>query len=345
MEEKLEPINEAKVSPWLAEKLKNSVAPFTYTLIESGHSNLTFLVTDADQNRWVLRRPPLHQVLATAHDMVREHTIISALYPTGFLVPEPIALCTDDSISSFPFYVMEFIDGVIISDLEAAKKVPEDLRAKTGRALAETLAHLHSIDPDEIGLAELAKKEDYISRQLHRWLKQFKQSKAPQSDDVEKVHDILAQNIPPQKYTGIVHADFRLDNCVLDETTGKVRAVLDWELCTLGDTLADIGIFAGYWANLDDGEMILFDSPTAQPGFISRQDLLNEYAKASGRDLEHIDYYLAFANWRIVCILQGVYSRYLDGAMHGKTPAGGMDALKTRIDSLIKKSWQYVDKL
>lgn len=341
----MEPINEERVSPWLADNIKGSEPPFTYSLVASGQSNLTFFVSDAKQNRWVLRRPPMHQILATAHDMVREYTIISALHPTGFLVPAPVALCEDESINTFSFYVMEFIDGLIITDMEAAKKTSLELRGKSGPALAQTLAHLHSLDPTKVGLGELAKTEDYIARQLRRWLKQFKQSKAPQSEDVEKIHDILKENTPEQKYSGIVHADYRLDNCVLDENTGEIRAVLDWELCTLGDTMADIGIFAAYWAESTNDETVLFGSPTALPGFINRQELLDEYAKATNRDLEHIDYYLAFAHWRLICIIQGVYSRYLDGAMHGKTPPGGVEDLRLRIEALIKRTWVHVEKI
>ena len=344
-----EAINEEAVSAWLKksleEKNRDFTLPFSYSLIQQGQSNLTFTVSDKDNRKWVLRRPPLHQVLSTAHDMVREHTIISALHSIDFLVPEPIALCTDETINTFPFYIMEFVDGLIISNVEIAQSVPTNIKNNSGIALAETLAHLHSYDPDEIGLSDFAKKADYIQRQLHRWLKQFKQSTAPQSSDIEKIHDILLKNVPPQKYTGIVHADYRLDNCVLDPTTGKVKAVLDWELCTLGDTMADIGISACYWAESSDDVEPLFDSPTSHPDFINRKELLEAYAKTSNKDLGDIEYYIAFASWRLVCILQGVYSRYLAGAMKGKTPPGGVDGLKIRIDDLTKKTWDYIKNI
>lgn len=343
-------INIDAVSAWLDTALKDAgieaSTPYSFSLVATGQSNMTFIVEAQNGFRFVLRRPPLHQVLATAHDMVREFTIISALHPTGFPVPEPIALCEDQNVLEFPFYIMEFVEGTIISDFEVAKTVPMELKEKAGASLSKTLAELHSFDPDELGLSAFAKKADYIPRQLHRWLKQFKQSKTAQSPDIEKIHDVLVDNIPEQKYSGIVHGDYRLDNCVLDPVTGEVKAVLDWEICTLGDTLADIGVFATYWGDQDEEQSTLFNSATSQPGFIGRKELIQKYIEASGRNIaDQIDYYLAFALWRLVCILQGVYSRYLDDAMPGKEPPGGMENLKSRINELISKSWTYLEAI
>ena len=172
-------VDTPQIKSWLSQNIPDSKPPFDFDLVPDGQSNLTFIIADSNDKKWVLRRPPLHQVLATAHDMTREHTIISALHPTGFPVPEPIQLCTDSAISERPFFIMEYADGLIIKDIEAVKDMSLDLRRQSGINLAKTLAQLHSINPDEVGLNELAKKEDYISRQLNRWVKQVRQSQNP----------------------------------------------------------------------------------------------------------------------------------------------------------------------
>ena len=343
-------IREKQVSLWLETKLKENSCdydpPFNFELVPAGQSNLTFIVSDSGQNKWVLRRPPLSQVLSTAHDMTREFKIISALHPAGFPVPKPIALCEDESINDRPFYVMDFADGLIIRNQEIAGEIPSQTRQECGPALARTLAQLHAIDPDQVGLEQLAKKQDYIARQLKRWLGQFQQSKIPQDLRVEALHNYLSKNIPDQTQTGIVHGDYRLDNCVISPTSPtEVTAVLDWELCTLGDTLADLGTLCMYWAEPSEQDTALFDSPTKLPGFSARQELVDAYSEASGTDISSIDFYMAFANWRLVCILQGVYDRYLSGAMGDKISPISTDVMAGHIKVLIEKAEAYAGEI
>jgi aminoglycoside phosphotransferase (APT) family kinase protein len=315
-------IDEQNVSKWFMEHVPEVELPLEFTLIAGGRSNLTFKVDDAAGHRWALRRPPVSHVLPTAHDMSREHRIISALGPAGVPVATAIGLCTDEAVNQAPFYVMEFVDGHILrsaEQVEAAFPVPA--RAGIGHNLADTLASLHKIDPDDVGLGDLARRDGYIERQLRRWREQFKNG-IVNGDDyeglVERVASELGQRIPEQIGLGIVHGDYRLDNTVFDDQ-GRVRAILDWELCTLGDPMADVGLLMVYWNDPSDADSPIGTSATMAPGMATRKDLLERYAKASGRDVSAIPFYTAFGYWKLACIMQGVYARYLGGAGAGDT--------------------------
>ncbi len=307
------------VTAWFEEHVPGAVGPLDFELIAGGHSNLTFGVTDAAGHHLVLRRPPLGHVLATAHDMGREHKIISALAPTPVPVAPALGLCTDESVNGAPFYVMDFVDGLILRDGSTVEQLTVDARRNASESIAETLAAIHAVDPDAVGLGDLGKKDGYIARQLKRWYGQFEQSKTREVPLVDQVHDALAARIPDQGRAGIVHGDYRLDNCMTDEK-GNVIAVLDWEICTLGDPLADVGLLMVYWTEADDAAVLL-TAPTASDGFLKRQDLLDIYAERSGRDLSQIDFYIAFGYWKLACIVEGVYARYVGGAM-GDTTTG-----------------------
>jgi aminoglycoside phosphotransferase (APT) family kinase protein len=307
-----------KVSAWFADNIPEAVLPLQFRRVAGGRSNLTFEVRDAAANRYVLRRPPTSHVLPMAHDMRREHRIISALGPAGVPVPAALGLCTDDAVNGAPFYVMAFVDGVIARDeKEAEAGLDLEARHHSGLALVDTLAQIHSVDPDAVGLGDLGRKEEYISRQLRRWYANYQGALESRGGtalaDVDEAHDHLAAHVPEQGPAAVVHGDYRLDNCVVDHA-GDVLAVLDWELCTLGDPLADLGQLLVYWT--EPGEFsALGHSPTLVPGFASRSELTERYAAATGRDLGRLDFYLAFAYWKLACILEGVYSRYVAGAM------------------------------
>lgn len=332
-----EGIEAEAVTAWFARHVPDAAAPLGFSLIEAGHSNMTFVVTDASAQRWVLRRPPLHTVLATAHDMGREHRAIAALHPQGFPVPRPLGLCADHSVNGAPFYVMEHVEGSVIRNAEdAAGLAPRTRRALSG-ALVEVLARLHSFDADAVGLADHGRREGYVARQLSRWLRQVSDSEVAERPQIRALHDHLAGRIPPQSTTGIVHGDYRLDNCIVSGD-GQVRAVLDWELCTLGDVLADVAMLLIYWSEPDDEFHALEDPPTAVGGFSTRAELLEAYAAASGRSLERIDFYLAWAAWRLACIFVGVRARYLAGAMGGKAPVEGIQSFERRIDGLLARA-------
>jgi aminoglycoside phosphotransferase (APT) family kinase protein len=335
-------IDEPLVTPWLEEHVEGLRPPLTFTLIAGGHSNLTYRLDDADGHAFVLRRPPLHHVLATAHDMGREHRIISALGPTPVPVPPALAYCDDPEVNGAPFYVMDFVDGLVIRDQFVAGKVPAEVRRAAGMSLAATLAKIHAVDPDAVGLGELGRKEGYIDRQLRRWYKQFLDSKTREVPALEKVYERLRAEIPEQGPATIVHGDYRLDNCLVGDD-GRIAAVLDWEICTLGDPLADVGLLMVYWTDPDDESAALLTAPTQLPGFQRRADLLQRYAERSGRDVAAIDYYTAFGYWKLACIVEGVYARYRGGAMGSE--ASGFEAFATQVERLAAAAEEAVTRV
>ncbi len=306
-------IDAARVTAWLLERSELE-APLSFEMIQGGRSNLTYTVTDAAGRRVILRRPPLHSVLQSAHDVAREHRIVSALAASDVPVPPLVGLETDESVNGAPFYVMRFVDGVVIRDAEVARTLEPEVRHAAGEHLVDVLARLHAVDPDEVGLGELGRKEDYIARQLARWHRQLTQGRTRELPLLDELHARLSADIPPQGPAAIVHGDYRLDNVIVDPTTGEVQAVLDWELTTLGDPLADAGLLQVYWAQAGDPTLPLPDAPTLVPGFPSRADAVARYAAASGRDLSALPYYVAFGYWKLACILEGVYARYSSGA-------------------------------
>jgi aminoglycoside phosphotransferase (APT) family kinase protein len=303
-----------RVTAWFTEHAPGVVPPLSFDLVAGGRSNLTFVVDDDAGHRWVLRRPPLGHVLATAHDMGREHRIISALAPTDVPVPGVVGLCTDEAVNGAPFYVMEHVDGLVLRDAHHAQEVSPEVRRRAGLSLAENLARIHAVDPDAVGLGDLGRKEGYIERQLKRWNGQFEKAKTREVPEVAEAHARLAANIPVQGPATIVHGDYRLDNCIID-ATGEVAAVLDWEICTLGDPLADLGVLMCYWTEPGDEFGALPGSATTLEGFPSRAELVAAYEAAGGRKAERLGYYEAFGYWKLACILEGVFARYKGGAM------------------------------
>jgi aminoglycoside phosphotransferase (APT) family kinase protein len=307
-------IDEQGVTAWLAERTEID-PPLTFETVQGGRSNLTYVVTDEVGRRLVLRRPPLHGVLQSAHDMGREHRIISALAGADVPVPATIGYEEDGTVTGAPFYVMEHVDGVVVRDArDASERLEPATRAAASDDLVDVLVRLHGVDVDAVGLGDLARREDYLGRQLKRWRGQLHQARTRELPVLDEVHDRLVAAIPTQGPATIVHGDYRLDNLMLDPATGRVQAVLDWELTTLGDPLADVGLLLVYWADPGDEVIPLLDAPTTVEGFRSRGEVAARYAERSGRDLSEIDYYVAFGYWKLACILEGVYSRYSSGA-------------------------------
>jgi aminoglycoside phosphotransferase (APT) family kinase protein len=310
-----EGIIEPGVSDWFVENVADCQLPLTFRLIAGGHSNLTFQVTDATGRSWVLRRPPLGHVLPTAHDVAREHRIISALATTDVPVPAAVGLCTDLAVNGAPFYVMELVEGLVLRDTDiAASAIDEPTRYQVGLALADVLASIHAVVPAEVGLGDLGRPAGYVARQLKRWKQQLDDSRTRPLRELDDLHAVLSARIPEQTSTGLVHGDYRLDNAIIGPDA-SVRAVLDWELCTQGDTMADLGMLMVYWASPDDPVEPLRDPPTYAPGFPTRQEMLGRYAAARGIAVPDVDYYVAFGYWRLACITEGVYARYLHGDM------------------------------
>jgi aminoglycoside phosphotransferase (APT) family kinase protein len=242
-------INHANVSAWLEANVDGTKGPFEFSLIAGGRSNLTYRVTDANGVRRVLRRPPLGHVLATAHDMGREHRIITGVGQTKVPVAKALGMCTDDSVNDAPFYVMGYIDGVVLDSPEAAELFTVEQRANAAHSLIDIMVQLHNVDPSAIGLGELGKREGYLDRQLRRWTTQWDSSKTRELPTIDRVVELLRAKKPEQHHTGIVHGDYRLGNCMVSRETGAVVGVLDWELCTLGDLMADVGYLLVYYTD------------------------------------------------------------------------------------------------
>ena len=322
----VEGIHHDNVTAWFEQHVAGIEAPLSFELIAGGHSNLTFSVKDALGTTYVLRRPPLGHVLESAHDMAREHKIISALAGSTVPVAAAVGLCRDPAVNEAPFYVMEYVSGPVLHDAEIAASLPAQERYDLGLHVIDVLGELHRIDPDDVGLGDLGRKEAYLERQLKRWNKQWQASKTHEIPAMDETSRLLAERMPQQIGATIVHGDYRLGNMIIG--AGRIQAVLDWELCTLGDPLADVGYLLNSWTQPGENEEDVI--PTAAGGFPDRDVLTARYAEATGRDLGAIDYYRAFSHWRLAAIGQGVYKRYLVGAM-GENRDMDLDAYKESV--------------
>jgi aminoglycoside phosphotransferase (APT) family kinase protein len=332
------------VSTWLQTHVAGAVPPFTFEVIAGGHSNLTYEVVGADGTRFVLRRPPLGHVLASAHDMGREHRIISGLQQSAVPVAPALGFCDDLSVNDSPFYVMGFVDGYVLRDRAATEAVLSPAaRRHASESLVDTMAAIHEVDLEAAGLSELGRHEGYIARQLKRWYGQWNQQQTRQLPSVDRVHDELSRRIPEQGPATIVHGDYRLDNCMVD-ATGKVAAVLDWEICTLGDPLADLGLLQVYWTGPNDSSSAWTGTATTSAGFYDRVHLAERYAQVSGRDLSHLPFYVSFAYWKLACILEGVYSRYLGGAL-GARDAAELEPFKLQVEGAAAAAEQMLEQV
>jgi aminoglycoside phosphotransferase (APT) family kinase protein len=316
-----EGIDRAGVESWFEANVADAAPPLSFRRISGGRSNLTFEVRDSAGHAWALRRPPLGKRLGSAHDMGREHRVISALQRTPVPVPPVVGLCEDESVNGAPFYVMGFVEGPVLRQAQDAEELDERQRRATGERVVDTLVAIHEVDPDAVGLGELGRKEAYVERQLKRWHGQWEKSKTRELPVVDDVHTRLAARIPEQGPATIVHGDYRLDNMILSPGGTDIAAVVDWELCTLGDPLADVGMLLVYWSEPGDDFMPLFAPATIAPGFPTRDEVKERYAKRSGRDLGEIDFFMALGFWKLAIILEGVYARYA-GGQYGKTDEG-----------------------
>ena len=336
-------IDVGKVSRWLVDNIDGAVAPFTFDLIAGGRSNLTFRVTDAAGVRYVLRRPPLGHVLATAHDMAREHRIIAAVGRTGVPVPRALGLCTDSEVNDAPFYVMSHVDGEVLDSADKAALLDPSLREKASHHLIDVLAELHAVDVDAVGLGDLARRDGYIERQLKRWRTQWENSKTRELPAIDEVEARLSRSIPAQQGVVIAHGDYRFGNCLTDVKHGRIAAVLDWELCTLGDPLADLGYLGVYWSD-GPSSALRANDPTPAGGFPTYASLVERYARTTGRDVSQVDYYVAFSCWRLAVISEGVYARYLHGAM-GKQDGIDLSTMKLGPEGLAERALEAVRRL
>lgn len=309
-------------------------APLEAELIQGGRSNLTYRIWQGDR-AWVLRRPPLAHVLPTAHDMSREFRVISALGDTEVPVPRTYAYCSETDVIGAPFYVMSWIDGRKLATADdAARLAPADADAACD-ALVRTLASLHHVDPETVGLGEFGRPSGYLERQVRRWYQQWEAAPTRSLPEVEQLRDRLAAALPHSHAATVVHGDYRFDNVLLAPGRPDVVGVLDWEMATLGDPLADLGLLLVYWTEPGDGarrEIAVSPDVTSQPGFWSRRAVADGYAALTGADLESIDFYVALGCYKLAIVLEGIHARYLHGAYadedFGEIWAGAPDLLR-----------------
>ncbi|WP_409056744.1 phosphotransferase family protein [Streptomyces sp. SYP-A7185] len=295
--------------------------PLTARLIEGGRSNLTYAVTDGT-TRWVVRRPPLGHVLATAHDMKREHRVISALHHgTDVPVPTPVLLCEDDSVIGAPFYVMDFVEGTPYRTADELAPLGAERTRAAVIGLVDTLVDLHSVDPEAVGLGDFGRPDGFLDRQLRRWGKQLDASRNRDLAGIDELHAALGRQLPVSPAPTVVHGDYRLDN-VLIGGDDQIKAILDWEMSTLGDPLTDLGLLVMYSTKLE-----LPDSPISTTagaaGHPRATELIERYAARSGRDVSAVSWYTAFAWFKLAVILEGIHYRYT----LGQTVGAGFDRI------------------
>ncbi|MCX5523073.1 phosphotransferase family protein [Streptomyces bobili] len=289
--------------------------PLSGRLIEGGRSNLTYAVTDGG-SRWVVRRPPLGHVLATAHDMRREHRVIDALYPTSVPVPRPVLLCEDDEVLGAPFYVMEFVEGTPYRTADQLGPLGPERTRGAVLSLVDTLVELHAVDPAAVGLADFGRPEGFLDRQLRRWGKQLDASRSRDLAGIDELHAALGRSLPSSPAPAVVHGDYRLDNVLIgDDDT--IRAILDWEMSTLGDPLTDLGLLVMYSVPLEVPESPVSTTASA-PGHPTPAELIERYAARSGRDVSAVSWYTAFAWFKLAVILEGIHYRYTLGQTVGR---------------------------
>jgi aminoglycoside phosphotransferase (APT) family kinase protein len=286
-------------------------------VISGGKSNLTYLVRGAT-GRVVVRRPPLGLVLPSAHDMSREFRITSALHRAGFPVARPLALCTDEEVIGAPFYVMEQVDGVVLRRTgSAAEAAAVDALApaaalRCGEILLDQLVRLHRVDYAGAGLGEFGRPDGYLLRQVNRWRRQWDGAHTRDLPRLEEVADRLLATLPASPAPAIVHGDYRLDNVMFRRDLSAIAAVMDWEMATIGDPLADVGMLVVY---TDHGSGVTSAAPE---GFPTGRQLAEWYAKASGCTIDRLDWYVAFGNYKLAVIAEGIYARYLQGKTVGE---------------------------
>src|SRR5262245_61907624 len=320
-------LNVATVAQFFREHIAGGDVELDFSLISGGRSNLTYLVRGGGRE-WVLRRPPLGHVLPTAHDMAREYRVLAALADSAVPVARPIALCEDAAVNDMPFYVMDYRPGVILAySLPPGFAEAEATRRAISESLIETMVQLHAIDYRAVGLEGFGHPDGYLERQVRRWGQQWERSKTGPLPEIDVLAARLRAALPQSPPPTIVHGDFRLGNLAFDpRDAGRIVAVFDWEMATLGDPLADLGYTLIYWADphdrIDAASVGSVSAYTTLPGFLRRADLIDAYARASGRDVTAIAFYQVLALYKLAIISEGIYARYLQGKTLGEGFAG-----------------------
>jgi aminoglycoside phosphotransferase (APT) family kinase protein len=338
-------IDAPRVRAFFERALPQLGTPTRFELISGGRSNLTYRV-ECPAGPCVLRRPPLGHVLPTAHDMAREHRVLAALADTDVPVARPLALCTDEAVNGAPFYVMEYRAGIVANERmpEGYATEPAERRG-IGLALVDVLARLHALDYVALGLAEFGRPEGYLERQVRRWAAQWEKSKAGELPEIEALIVRLRAALPASPRPTLVHGDYRLGNVALDPADPtRIVAVFDWEMATLGDPLADLGYTLIYWGEAADAPEARmpggFQAVTAVAGFPTRAELVAEYARRSGRAVDHVDFYQVLALYKLAVISEGIYARHLQG----KTVGRGFENLTRSSVALARQALTLADR-
>ena len=331
-------IDEAALGAWLKANVEGFAAPFTLTKFPSGQSNPTYRISSAGGD-YVLRRKPFGQLLPSAHAVDREYRLLSALKPLDFPVPEPLALCDDPSVIGAVFYVMELAKGRPYAD----GALPDFDPATRGRMydqLVDTLADLHNIDPVAADLADFGKPGNYFERQVARWARQYRDSETDYVPEMERLIAFLPETLPEQSRTSIVHGDYRIDNVVYDGD-GTLTAVLDWELATLGDPLADFSYLAMQWMMPADGAAGLSGLDLAALGIPTLDQIVDRYSERSGVPVAGtLDWYFAYNLFRLAGIVQGIKKRVIDGtASHAQAAE-----MAKKVPMLASAAWNFARK-
>jgi aminoglycoside phosphotransferase (APT) family kinase protein len=336
-----EELDLALLQPFLMEHFGHS-GPVSVEQFPSGHSNLTYLVR-LGEREVVLRRPPFGSKVRSAHDMAREYRVLSKLHAAYPVAPKALLYCDDLSILGAPFYLMEPIRGMILRrDPPAGVPFPPETARRLSEAFVDNLARLHRLDYAAIGLADLGKPQGYLERQVKGWIERYGNSKTHDLPEVEPISAWLTEHMPVSHETALIHNDYKYDNVVLDPTDPtKIVGVLDWEMCTLGEPLTDLGTALAYWADPQDPEEFqeIRSVPTTLPGTLTRAQLVERYAAATGRDPGDMVFYLTFARFKVAVIIQQIYYRYAQGL----TQDARFAEMPPRIHTLLRASWQCAE--
>ncbi|HEY0891171.1 MAG TPA: phosphotransferase family protein [Nocardioides sp.] len=337
----------SRLSTWFADHVPGASGTLSARHIAGGKSNLTYEVSDGERS-WIVRRPPLGHVLATAHDMAREHRVMTALRDTAVPVPTTYALCEDPDVVGAVFYVMEKVPGVPYRSRGELEALGADRTRAVCERLVDTLATLHEVDPAQVGLADFGRPDGFLARQVGRWKKQMDASHSRDLPAADQLHARLAASVPPQGPPGIVHGDFRLDNVLVGTGTGtgadgrddvdRINAVVDWEMATLGDPLTDLALMLLYQRMTEFGGGTVSDVSKA-PGWLDESEILARYDRASHRDLSRFGFYLGLAAYKLAAILEGIHYRHL----HGQTVGEGFDAIGDAIHPLLAAGLAALD--
>lgn len=328
-----------KLAQWMVENVEGFEGPVEVLKFAGGQSNPTYRI-NAKSRSYVLRRKPFGVLLPSAHAVDREYKVIAGLYPTGFPVAKPFGLCTDDSVAGSMFYIMDMVEGRTIWDGSMPGSHPAERRA-TYEAMIDTLAALHNVDVEGAGLSDFGKPGNYFGRQVERWTKQYRLAETETMPEMERLIEWLPKTLPEQTRTSVVHGDYRIDNMIFDAKEAKVVAVLDWELSTLGDPLADFTYVAMAWVTQNEGRSGVMDLDRVALGIPELEEMVERYCAATNRDgVPDMNWYFAYNFFRLAGIIQGIKKRVIDGT----ASSSHAQAMAERVFPLAESAWKFAEK-